>query len=82
MFRDAYRLGHPVDTRAECDAADEAYHQHRAATMGAACLDLAQELVEVTDRYPEQWRSDDMDRITELHGALTEALRMAQEIKP
>jgi phenylacetic acid degradation protein paaN len=65
-----------------CDAADEAHHQHRAAVMGAACLDLAQELVEVTDRYPEQWRSDDMDRITALHTALTDALRMAQEIKP
>ena len=72
----------PEPTRADCDAWDAAHANGQAAHLGAACLDLAQELVEVTDRYPGQWRADDMDKITQLHGALVDALRVAQGIKP
>lgn len=70
------------ETRAECDAWDAAHANGQAAHLGAACLDLAQGLVEATDRYASQWRADDMDKITQLHGALTDALRVAQGIKP
>jgi hypothetical protein len=71
----------PEPSRAECDAWDASHANGQAALVGAACLDLAQELVEVTDRYPSQWRADDMDKINELHGALVDALRIAQGIK-
>ena len=69
-------------SRADCDAWDAAHADGQAAILGNACLDLAQELVEATDRYASQWRADDMDRINQLHGALTDALRVAQGIKP
>jgi hypothetical protein len=72
----------PEPTRAECDAWDEAYHQQQAAMMGDACFDLAETLAMELDRYPSRWRADDINKITQLHGALTDALRMAQGIKP
>jgi hypothetical protein len=82
-FRDTAphnRMAEP--TRAECDAADEAYWQEEAGIWGNRCLDVAQELVEQTDRYAAQWGADNVDRIKALHGALMAALSMAQEIKP
>jgi hypothetical protein len=70
------------ETRAECDAADEAYHQQQAALMGDACFDLAETLAMELDRYPSRWKADDLDKLAALHGALAAALHMAQEIKP
>jgi hypothetical protein len=72
----------PEPTRADEAAWDAAFHDQQAARMGDACLDLAQELVDATDRYASQWRADDMAAITSLHDALTDALRIAQGIKP
>lgn len=69
-------------TRAQLDEREDECAQERAAMWGARCLDLAQELVEETDRYPSQWRWDDMGKLRALHEALTAALTMAKEIKP
>lgn len=68
-------------TRAECAAADEEWSQQRAARIGGECLTLAEDLVAEIDRYPEQWRADDMPQIRALYEAIAAALTLAREIK-
>ncbi len=71
----------PEPTRAACDAADEAHAQQQAATWGARCHALADELAGELDRYPEQWSADDIGKIGIVHDLLAAALAMAKEIR-
>lgn len=71
----------PEPTRAALAAADEAHAQQTAATWGARCHALADELAGELDRYPEQWSADDIGKLRDLHQALADALTMAKEIR-
>ncbi len=81
-FRDDYRLGHPVDTRAACDAADEQYAQECAAQAGGTCFDVAQAIGDVLDRRIEDWNPDDKPALDRLHALLSQALMLARQINP
>ena len=81
MFHDTapqHRL--PEPTRAECDAADEAHAQQRAAVRGAACFALTDDLARLLDRYDSAWQADDQPLIEQIFNNLAEALALAERL--
>ena len=64
-------------TRAECDAADEAYAQEQAAQIGLACFALAEHLTLQLDRRPSEWTADSLGKLRDLQRALMAAATAA-----
>lgn len=73
-----HRMREP--TRAECDAADEAYHQEIAARRGGACFALAEDLGIALDKRASEWSADDQPLIDRLFDLLTEAQAIAERL--
>ena len=81
MFRDtAPQHSAQNPTRAECDAADEAAAQERAAAAGAACYALAEALTVELDRYHHVWRADDKALIDQIFNLLAEAQAITERL--
>jgi hypothetical protein len=71
-----HRMREP--TRAECDAADEAYAQEQAAQIGGVCYALADRIAMMMDKRPSEWRADSFAQLLELHRALQAAEEAAR----
>ena len=74
-----HRMREP--SRAECDAADEAAAQEVAATWGARCFALAEDLGIALDKRAADWNADDAGKLRAIYDDLARALTMARELR-
>lgn len=73
-FLDTYRSGGaPLDTRAECDAADQRALDLLAADIAAEAHALTDDLGAALDRHEEDWRDEHHDRLVNIRALLTRA---------
>jgi hypothetical protein len=82
-FRDlAPHLRMDEPTEAEEAAAEEAWWQAQVAKLGVDCFNQAEHLGMLLDRYPERWLPEHYNDLEKLHRLLTEAVGLAEGMKP
>lgn len=65
-------------TRAECEAADDAFAQELAALRGGACHALTDDLGDLLDKRVCDWRADDKPTLDRIFDLLSEARTLAE----